>query len=79
VGYGARTHFWHDTWCGDSPFIFPDLFCIARDKEASVAAHMQLRNDSLHWEIKFNRAAHDWELESISTFFELLYSAKVRG
>uniref|UniRef100_A0A2N9I8D0 non-specific serine/threonine protein kinase n=1 Tax=Fagus sylvatica TaxID=28930 RepID=A0A2N9I8D0_FAGSY len=63
---------------GPRGIIFPDLFCIARDKEASVAAHMQLRNDSLHWEIKFNRAAHDWELESISTFFELLYSAKAK-
>uniref|UniRef100_A0A2N9I0Y1 Protein kinase domain-containing protein n=1 Tax=Fagus sylvatica TaxID=28930 RepID=A0A2N9I0Y1_FAGSY len=63
---------------GPHGIIFPDLFCIARDKEASVAAHMQLRNDSLHWEIKFNHAAHDWELESISTFFELLYSAKAR-
>jgi hypothetical protein len=55
------------------------LYCIARDKEAFVAAHLQLRNDSIHWEVNFTRAAHDWELESISTFFDLLYSAKVLG
>jgi hypothetical protein len=81
VGNGARTRFWYDTWCGDSPFktIFSDLYGIARDKDAFVAAHMQHRNDSIHWEVNFTRAAHDWELESISTFFELLYSAKVRG
>jgi hypothetical protein len=65
----------------DSPFktIFSDLYCIARDKEAFVAAHMQLHNDSNHWEVNFTRATHDWELESISTFFDLLYSAKVLG
>jgi hypothetical protein len=81
VGNGARTRFWRDTWCGDSPFktIFPDLYGIARDKEAFLAAHLQLRNDSIHWELNFIRAAHDWELESFSTFFDLLYLAKVLG
>ena len=81
VGNGARTRFWLDTWCGDYPFkdIFPNLYCIARDKEAFVAAHLQLRNSSIHWEVNFTRAAQDWELESISTFFDLLYSAKVLG
>ena len=81
VGNGARTRFWRDTWCGDSPFktVFPDLYGIARDKEAFLAAHLQLRNDSIHWELNFIRAAHDWELESFSTFFDLLYLAKVLG
>ena len=81
VGNGARTRFWYDTWCGDSPFktIFSDLYGIARDKDAFVAAHMQHRNDSIHWEVNFTHATHDWELESISTFFDLLYSAKVLG
>ncbi len=81
VGNGARTRFWLDTWCGDSPFkdIFPDLYCIARDKEAFVAAHLQLHNNSIHWEVSFTHAAQDWELKSLSTFFDLLYSAKVLG
>ena len=44
-----------------------------------MAAHLQLRNNSIHWEVNFTRATQDWELESISTFFALLYSAKELG
>jgi hypothetical protein len=32
-----------------------------------------------HWEVNFTCTAHDWELESISTFLDLLYIAKVLG
>ena len=31
----------------------PKLFHIALDKEASVADHMQLQNDSVHWVLSF--------------------------
>jgi hypothetical protein len=39
VGDGSRTRFWHDLWCGDTVLkeVFPDLFGIARVKDASVA------------------------------------------
>ena len=30
-------------------------------------------------EVNFIRTIHDWELESTSTFFDLLYSAEVNG
>ena len=64
-------------WGHSIKVIFPELYCIARDKEAFVNAHVQPQNDSIQWEVNFIRAPHDWELESISTFFDLLYSAKV--
>ena len=36
VGDGTQIRFWHDIWCGDQPLkeYFPELFCIARNKEA---------------------------------------------
>ena len=39
--------------------------------------HMDSRNGCLHWELQFSRSIQDWELESVSTFLDLLYSAKV--
>jgi hypothetical protein len=58
---------------------FPELYCIAQEKDAYVADHLQLRNGSINWELNFIPAVHDWDLESISTFFDLLYSANVKG
>jgi hypothetical protein len=39
VGDGSRTRFWHDLWCGDTVLkeVFPDLYGIARVKDALVA------------------------------------------
>lgn len=37
----------------------------------------QSRNWLIHWELNFNRAIQDWELES--AFLDLLYSTKVEG
>jgi hypothetical protein len=32
----------------------------------------------VHWEVNFTRLVQDWELESISSFLELLYSVKIK-
>jgi hypothetical protein len=55
------------------------LFCLAKNKDAFVADHLQHHNSSTHWEIQFIRLVHDWELESITTFLDLLYSSLVIG
>ena len=34
---------------------FPELFCIAKDKDASMVDYMQIRNDSVHWAVNFVR------------------------
>jgi hypothetical protein len=41
-----------------------------------VADHMQYGN--IHWNIFFTRPVHDWEVEGVFVFFELMYSQGVR-
>jgi hypothetical protein len=43
-----------------------------------VANHLQLSSDSHKWNVSFIRAAHDWEVDSFSSFFNLLYSIRLR-
>ena len=59
--------------------VFPELYRIARDKDALVSAHFQVRNEQIHWSLDFVRATQDWELESIASFLDLLYSTKLKG
>jgi len=39
---------------------------------------MQFQNRYFYWNIFFTRPVHDWEVEVVSYFFELLYSHGVR-
>ena len=80
VGDGSRIKFWHDSWCGDQPLKvqFPELFHLARAPEASVADHLCFIGSIRHWDIAFSRQVHDWELETVASFMELLYSCSIR-
>ena len=45
---GSHIKFWHDVWCGKTALqeSFPDLFRLARSRDALVAHYMQVRNES---------------------------------
>jgi hypothetical protein len=58
---------------------YPELFRIARDKEACVADNFQRLGDSIHWEVTFSRLAQDWEVESFLSFLERLYAVTING
>jgi hypothetical protein len=79
VGDGIRTRFWHDLWCGDTVLkeVFPDLFGIARVKDASVADNMEILGGSIQWNVSFVREAHDWEVDVFISFFQVLDSTRV--
>jgi hypothetical protein len=79
IGNGSKVLFWHDVWCGEIPLkiLFPDLFLIARRKDAWVEEIMQRQNGTILWNIMFSRSVHDWEVEAVSRFFGMLYTLKV--
>ena len=52
---------------------------MARNKEASVAELISFSLDSYHWNIIFTSLGQDWELESIASFMDLLYSGAWKG
>jgi hypothetical protein len=62
---GDRIRFQDDVWCGEMPLkeAFPGLYDIACDKNSLVAAHLILENESFQRDVKFIRAAHDWEVD----------------
>jgi hypothetical protein len=41
-----------------------------------MSNYLDLSSSNIHWKPSFIRAAHDWEQESLDSFFSLLYSSK---
>ena len=53
MGDGTRVKFLLDVWCDDTSLkeeSFPELYCIAQNKEALVSDHMKLMNGSIFWQ-----------------------------
>ena len=80
LGTGVKIRFWKDAWCSTSVLLdlFPSLFLIASNKDATVAEVMKVSvsGRNIHWNINFNREAQDWEMESFVEFYSLLYSVR---
>ena len=81
VGDGSRVLFWHDVWCGEQPLKdhFPDLFRMARFKDATVNHVVSWNGDQCHWNITFSRSPNDWEEESVLSLLALLADSKVES
>uniref|UniRef100_A0A2N9IUI4 Reverse transcriptase domain-containing protein n=1 Tax=Fagus sylvatica TaxID=28930 RepID=A0A2N9IUI4_FAGSY len=80
VGDGSRIRLWDDVWCIDVPLkeAFPGLYCLACIKDATVADSILFRGEDAHWEVNFTRTVQDWEIGTISSFLELLYSTTIK-
>lgn len=40
--------------------------------------YVQLASDSHQWNASFNKASHDWKVDFFTTFFDFLYSIRLR-
>ena len=70
-----------NVWCGDCTFqeAFPELYCLSRSKDSSVAEVMGWSAWRFHWNVQFRRPPQDWEEEAFDRFMGLVYSSTVRG
>jgi hypothetical protein len=56
---------------------FPELLCLTRHRDASVADLRSVGNALIYWDVNFIRLVHDWEVYYVSSFFNVLYSNRV--
>ena len=72
VGNGLCIRFWHDPCCRDVILkeAFLELFHITRDR--GLCDYMRWKEGIIHWDITFIRSVHDWELESLHSFLDLI-------
>uniref|UniRef100_A0A7N2KU95 Uncharacterized protein n=1 Tax=Quercus lobata TaxID=97700 RepID=A0A7N2KU95_QUELO len=56
-----------------------ELFRLSLNKDASVADSMHFTNGVLHWDLHFEQAIQDWELESLMTFMTTIYDSEIGG
>ncbi|XP_075665589.1 uncharacterized protein LOC142635288 [Castanea sativa] len=78
IGAGDRVKLWTDQWCGDSPFhlIFPSVYEIASNKEASVASSLDRLGieERRSWSVQFIQRPNDWEMGGVEEFLRTLAS-----
>jgi hypothetical protein len=57
---------------------YPALYCIARSPNAWVVDNLPVVGGVVHWNVLFMSYAQDWEVEMMMSFYEQLYSTRVR-
>lgn len=72
----SKVKFWHDVWCGDSALKenYPQVYDLARMKEASIANLLISSNGIPQQNVKFLTEAQDWEIDVFLVFFAIMYS-----
>lgn len=66
--------FWKDKWLGDAPSetLFPTLFSLANNKEATVKDCFEIINDKVVWGPTFRLQMDDWMVEDLIWLLKLL-------
>jgi hypothetical protein len=53
---------------------FPELYRLVSHPNALIQDLMILDGTSHLWDVSFIRLVHDWELESVADFLDVIYS-----
>lgn len=66
-------------WCGDRALdkVYTKVFGLARRKDVLIADLLISSNGLSHWNVRFLRVAHDWEIKVFLAFFDLVYSTRL--
>jgi hypothetical protein len=59
--------------------VFPGLYSLASNKEASIADNFDSVSGSRQWNISFVRSLNDWEVDDLVSLYSLLYSYNLGG
>lgn len=43
-----------------------------------MAEYLHWNRSAIHWDITFISAVHDWEMEILMSFVDLIYSIKIK-
>ena len=67
IGNGRHTSFWKDRWIGVDPLykVYPRLFSISTQKEATVRDLVSLQGGACVWELNWRRNPFLWELNLV--------------
>jgi hypothetical protein len=54
------------------------LYTLARFSDAWVVDNLSVVDGVAYWNVVFTRYAQDWEVEMVLSFYEQLYSTRIR-
>jgi hypothetical protein len=80
LGNGENTSFWADRWTEEVPLrdLFPRLFSISMEKEASVASLKNIKGE-VSWNLVWRRRLFEWEKILLQEMLALLNSISLSG
>ena len=78
MGDGTQVKFWTDIWCGMDT-LKEAYYIVSLDIKRLWLRTIFTTKMTITWLLNFIHPAQDWELESISSFMDLLYKSGVKG
>jgi hypothetical protein len=79
LGNDRHTRFWRDVWIGDAPLslLFPRLFSISLQKEASVEELLKVEDGRRWWDFHWRRNLFQWEVERVDLLIDRLVNVSL--